>query len=130
MLASMSAKGDRYDHAVAESFFSTLEFALLMNTDWHTRDDARRAASCTCGRPRSRSAEWVVRVGCPRAGEVTGYSPCGTLRHQDQLIRTAMFADEGFDFYQQPRREHQLRVAFFSGERSRKRGTRIARTPA
>ena len=43
MVASMSGKGDCYDNAVAESFFSTLEFELLMQNDWHTRDDARRA---------------------------------------------------------------------------------------
>jgi putative transposase len=43
MLASMSRKGDCYDNAVAESFFSTLEFELLMQNDWHTREDARRA---------------------------------------------------------------------------------------
>lgn len=43
MLASMSAKGDCYDNAVAESFFSTLEFELLMQHDWHTRAEARRA---------------------------------------------------------------------------------------
>jgi putative transposase len=43
MVASMSAKGDCYDNAVAESFFSTLEFELLMKNDWHTRDAARRA---------------------------------------------------------------------------------------
>ena len=28
---------------MAESFFSTLEFELLMRSDWHTREDARRA---------------------------------------------------------------------------------------
>ena len=43
MIASMSGKGDCYDNAVAESFFSTLEFELLMKSDWHTREDARRA---------------------------------------------------------------------------------------
>ena len=43
MIASMSAKGDCYDNAVAESFFSTLEFELLMQSDWHTRDEARHA---------------------------------------------------------------------------------------
>lgn len=43
MLASMSRKGDCYDNAVAESFFSTLEFELLMKSDWHTRSEARRA---------------------------------------------------------------------------------------
>jgi transposase InsO family protein len=43
MIASMSAKGDCYDNAVAESFFATLEFELLMKNDWHTREEARRA---------------------------------------------------------------------------------------
>lgn len=43
MIASMSGKGDCYDNAVAESFFSTLEFELLMKNDWHTREEARRA---------------------------------------------------------------------------------------
>lgn len=37
----MSRKGNCYDNAVAESFFSTLEFELLMLTDWRTRDEAR-----------------------------------------------------------------------------------------
>ena len=41
MLASMSRRGDCYDNAVAESFFSTLEFELLMKHDWHTREEAR-----------------------------------------------------------------------------------------
>ena len=43
MVASMSAKGDCYDNAVAESFFSTLEFELLMRNDWHTKEEARHA---------------------------------------------------------------------------------------
>lgn len=43
MQPSMSRKGDCYDNAVAESFFSTLEFELLMKHDWPTRDAARRA---------------------------------------------------------------------------------------
>jgi len=42
MVASMSAKGDCYDNAVAESFFSTLEFELLMKYDWHSKEEARR----------------------------------------------------------------------------------------
>ena len=42
MVPSMSRKGDCYDNAVAESFFSTLEFELLMKNDWHTRSEARR----------------------------------------------------------------------------------------
>lgn len=43
MIASMNAKGDCYDNAVAESFFATLEFELVMQRDWATRADARRA---------------------------------------------------------------------------------------
>ena len=43
MLASMSGKGDCYDNAVAESYFATLEFELIMKHDWHTRAEARRA---------------------------------------------------------------------------------------
>jgi transposase InsO family protein len=43
MQASMSGKGDCYDNAVAESFFATLEFELLMKQDWHSREEARRA---------------------------------------------------------------------------------------
>ena len=43
MIASMSGKGDCYDNAVAESFFATLEFELLMRHDWETREEARRA---------------------------------------------------------------------------------------
>jgi transposase InsO family protein len=42
MVPSMSRKGDCYDNAVAESFFSTLEFELLMKNDWHSRSEARR----------------------------------------------------------------------------------------
>lgn len=43
MLASMSGTGDCSDNAVAESFFATLEFDLIMQHDWHTRAEARRA---------------------------------------------------------------------------------------
>lgn len=43
MQASMSRKGNCYDNAVAESFFSTLEFELVMTADWHTRAEARTA---------------------------------------------------------------------------------------
>jgi putative transposase len=43
MIASMSGKGDCYDNAVAESFFATLEFELVMQNDWETKADARRA---------------------------------------------------------------------------------------
>jgi transposase InsO family protein len=43
MRASMSGKGICYDNAVAESFFSTLEFELVMRSDWRTREEARSA---------------------------------------------------------------------------------------
>lgn len=38
---SMSAKGNAYDNAVAESFFSTLKNELVHHRDFHTRDEAR-----------------------------------------------------------------------------------------
>jgi putative transposase len=43
MRGSMSRKANCYDNAVAESFFSTLEFELLMKRRWETREEVRRA---------------------------------------------------------------------------------------
>ena len=43
MIASMSGKGDCYDNAVAESFFATLEYELIMQNNWPTKAAARRA---------------------------------------------------------------------------------------
>ncbi len=43
MQASMSKKGDCWDNAVAESFFSTLELELIDTARWRTRNEARRA---------------------------------------------------------------------------------------
>lgn len=40
---SMSRKGDCYDNAVAESFFASLEWELIQDSDWHTHEEARRA---------------------------------------------------------------------------------------
>lgn len=40
---SMSRKGDCWDNAVAESFFSTLEHELLTEADFHSRHEAQRA---------------------------------------------------------------------------------------
>lgn len=40
---SMSRKGNCWDNAVAESFFATLEWELLMQNDFQTRNDARHA---------------------------------------------------------------------------------------
>lgn len=42
MQASMSKKGDCWDNAVAESFFSTLELELIDAAHWATRNAARR----------------------------------------------------------------------------------------
>jgi transposase InsO family protein len=39
----MSGTGNCYDNAVVESFFSTLEFELIMKPDWETPAEARRA---------------------------------------------------------------------------------------
>ena len=41
MAASMSRKGNCYDNAVAESYFSTLKNELVHERDYHTREDAR-----------------------------------------------------------------------------------------
>ena len=43
MVASMSARGNCYDNAVAESFFSSLKNELIHHCDFHTRDCARAA---------------------------------------------------------------------------------------
>ena len=43
MRASMSRKGDCWDNAVAESFFSTLELELIVRHNWHTHEEARHA---------------------------------------------------------------------------------------
>ena len=41
--ASMSRTGDCWDNAVAESFFATLEWELIMRSRWDTKAEARRA---------------------------------------------------------------------------------------
>lgn len=43
MQPSMSAKGNAYDNAVAESFFSNLKNELVHHCDFHTREAARLA---------------------------------------------------------------------------------------
>jgi putative transposase len=43
MVSSMSRRGEVYDNAVAESFFSTLKKELVHQTKFATRTDARRA---------------------------------------------------------------------------------------
>ncbi|MFQ5695964.1 MAG: IS3 family transposase, partial [Terriglobia bacterium] len=41
LVASMSRKGNCYDNAVVESFFSTLKNELVHERDYHTREEAR-----------------------------------------------------------------------------------------
>ncbi len=41
LVASMSRKGNCYDNAVVESFFSTLKNELVHDRDYHTRDEAQ-----------------------------------------------------------------------------------------
>ena len=41
----MSRRGNCWDNAVAESFFSTLKIELVYTADWATRADARAAVS-------------------------------------------------------------------------------------
>ena len=43
MIASMSRKGNCYDNAVAESFFSNLKNELVYHCDYYNRDEARAA---------------------------------------------------------------------------------------
>ena len=43
LVASMSRKGNCWDNAVAESFFSTLKWELIHRRPFETRSDARRA---------------------------------------------------------------------------------------
>ncbi|SRR5713226_2916274 len=43
ILASMSRKGNCYDNAVVESFFSNLKNELIWHRTFQTRDEARRA---------------------------------------------------------------------------------------
>jgi transposase InsO family protein len=41
LVTSMSRKGNYYDNAVVESFFSTLKNELVHDRDYHTRADAQ-----------------------------------------------------------------------------------------
>jgi transposase InsO family protein len=43
MVASRSRKDDTWDNAVAESFFATLEWELIDDSDWQTGLEAHRA---------------------------------------------------------------------------------------
>ena len=42
-ICSMSRKGNCWDNAVAESFFATLEWELIQESDWYTHQEARRS---------------------------------------------------------------------------------------
>ena len=39
---SMSRRGNCWDNAVAESFFASVEWELIQDSDWHTREEAKR----------------------------------------------------------------------------------------
>jgi putative transposase len=41
MIRSISGKGNCYDNAVVESFFSSLKNEIIHHRDYHTRDQAR-----------------------------------------------------------------------------------------
>jgi putative transposase len=43
VVCSMSRRGDCWDNAVAESFFSTLKLELVYESEWATRSQARTA---------------------------------------------------------------------------------------
>ncbi len=43
MLCSMSHKGNCWDNAVMESFYSTLKTELIYHENFRTREEARRA---------------------------------------------------------------------------------------
>jgi transposase InsO family protein len=43
MIASMSRRGDCWDNAVVESFFATLKTELVADSNWQTREEAKRA---------------------------------------------------------------------------------------
>ena len=43
IIASMSRLGDCWDNAVVESFFATLKTELASDSDWKTREEAKRA---------------------------------------------------------------------------------------
>jgi len=43
LVPSMSGRGNCYDNAVAESFFSNLKNELVHHCDFHTREAARAA---------------------------------------------------------------------------------------
>lgn len=45
IIQSMSAKGNCYDNAVAESFFHTLKTELICHCQFHTKEEARKAIS-------------------------------------------------------------------------------------
>jgi putative transposase len=75
--ASMSRTGDCWDNAVAESFFATLEWELIMQNAWQTRNEARHAIF-----------EYIERWYNPKRRHSTlGYmSPA---QYEQQLARVA-----------------------------------------
>src|SRR5207302_1735705 len=54
LVGSMSRRGNCWDNAVAESFFSTLKIELVYPADWATRAAARAATADSSSRSASR----------------------------------------------------------------------------
>jgi putative transposase len=80
IVPSMSRRGDCWDNAVAESFFSTLKLELVYQTAWLTRAQARRAVF-----------EYLeVFYNGQRLHSALGYrSPIAFERHHEQQQRAA-----------------------------------------
>ena len=76
---SMSRKGDCWDNAVAESFFSTVEHELLAGADFTTRGAAHRAV-----------AEFIGWYNGERRHSTLGYvSPAQYERQLGRVARAA-----------------------------------------
>jgi putative transposase len=75
--SSMSRRGNCWDNAVAESFFSTLKIELAHDADWHTHAAARLAV-----------AEYLeIFYNTQRRHSVLGYvSPVAFERHHAQKL--------------------------------------------
>jgi len=76
------------------------------------------------------SGSWKYAVRSHAAPRWVAGGRSGMCLLQVMPLARVNLTDGGLDVDQQSRREHQGRVAFFSGECSRRRNTRTARTPA
>ena len=62
---SMSRKGNRWDNAVVESFFSTLKAELIAGRLYATRKEARGRASSTTSKCGTTAATATFHIGLP-----------------------------------------------------------------